>query len=69
MTTRDAWREDARAAMAVLLADHLKGSAGEWPTGWDMEKMAEVAAKAADWLMAEAKKRTFYPNLGQEDAP
>ena len=61
MTRRDHWHEDARAAMAVLLADHLRGSMGDWPTKWDMEKMAEVAATSADCLMSEAKKRTFYP--------
>ena len=63
MTTRDAWREDARAAMAVLLAYHLKGSMGDWPTGWDMEKMVEVAANAADCLMVEAQERNFYPEV------
>lgn len=63
MTTRDHWHEDARAAMAVLLADYMDGSPEDWPEDEDMALLCEQAALAADCLMAEAKKRNFYPEV------
>ena len=64
MTTRDAWREDARAAMAVLLADTLARNNGEYPVTW--QKMSEEAAHIADCLNAEGLKRSPFYLTGKQ---
>lgn len=69
MTRRDHWHEDARAAMAVLLADALARNSGEYPVTW--QKMSEEAAHIADCLNAEGLKRSpfFLTGKTKEEKP